>query len=140
VGWVRCEPRAWTSWSCKDLTLRLEGRELGARDLLAELGSDTISEVEQRLFGDPVHPDRPFAEIDAAHLATTIHDFARAALDGTAPEVDGREGMAAVAAILAAIESEPLGRPVRRDEMLAGRVTGAQADIDRALGLTPGLA
>jgi len=111
VGWVRCEPRAWTSWSCKDLTLRLEGRELGARDLLAELGSDTISEVEQRLFGD-----------------------------GTAPEVDGREGMAAVAAILAAIESEPLGRPVRRDEMLAGRVTGAQADIDRALGLTPGLA
>ena len=140
MGWVRCEPRAWTSWSCKDLTLRLEGRELGARDLLAELGSDTISEVEQRLFGDPVHPDRPFSEIDAAHLATTIHDFARAALDGTAPEVDGREGMAAVAAILAAIESEPLGRPVRRDEMLAGRVTGAQADIDRALGLTPGLA
>ena len=121
--------------SGKDLTLRLEGRELGARELLAELGPDTMSEVEQRLFPDPVHPDRPFAEIDAAHLATTIHDFARAALTGGAPEVDGREGMAAVAAILAAIESEPLGRPVRRDEMLAGRVTGAQADIDRALGL-----
>jgi predicted dehydrogenase len=121
--------------SGKDLTLRLEGRELGARELLAELGADPLSEVEQRLFPDPVHPDRPFAEVDAAHLATTIHDFARAALTGGAPEVDGREGMAAVAAILAAIESEPLGRPVRREEMLAGRVTGAQADIDRALGL-----
>ena len=121
--------------SGKDLTLRLEGRELGARELLAELGPDTISEVEQRLFPDPVHPDRPFAQVDAAHLATTIHDFARAALTGGAPEVDGREGMAAVAAILAAIESEPLGRPVRREDMLAGLITGAQADIDRALGL-----
>ena len=43
--------------------------------------------------------------------------------------------MDAVAAILAAIESEPLGRPVRREDMLAGLITGAQADIDRALGL-----
>jgi len=42
--------------------------------------------------------NRPFAEVDAAHLATTIHDFAHAALTGGAPEVDGREGMAAVAA------------------------------------------
>ena len=57
-------------------------------------------------------------------------------VDGTPPEVDGAEGMSAVAAILGAIESEPLGRPVGRLEMLAGSVTAAQADIDRALGLT----
>jgi len=125
--------------SGQDLLLRTAGRSLGARELLAELGPDTLDDVHRRLFGDPVHPDRPFAEIDAAHLAVTIHDFARAVLDGTAPEVDGRGGMDAVAAILGAIESEDLGRPVTRAEMLAGRVTSAQADIDQALGLTLGL-
>jgi len=121
-----------------DLTLRTATRSMGARELLAGLPPDTLDEATQRLFGDAVHPDRPFAEIDAAHLALTIHDFARAILDGTAPEVDGHEGMVAVAAILGAIESEPLGRPVTRVEMLAGQVTGAQSDIDQALGLLSG--
>ena len=40
--------------------------------------------------------------------------------------------MTAVAAILAAFESEALGRPVGRTEMLAGAVRSAQADIDLA--------
>ena len=114
--------------SGKDLTLRLEGRELGARELLAELGPDTISEVEQRLFPDPVHPDRPFAEVDAAHLATTIHDFAQAALTGGAPP----RWMAARGWPRWPRSWPPSSRnrwagPVRREEMLAGRVTGAQA-------------
>lgn len=121
--------------SGQDLLFRNGRVTLGARELLAELGPDTLDEAHQRLFGDPVHPDRPFAEVDAAHLAVTIHDFARAVLTGGAPEVDGREGMIAVAAILGAIESEGTGRPATRDEMLAGRLTAAQDDIDRAIGL-----
>ena len=43
--------------------------------------------------------------------------------------------MTAVAAILGAIESEGVGRPVTREEMLAGRFTAAQDAIDRAIGL-----
>lgn len=121
--------------SGQDLVLRREGRTLGARAVLGELSADPLDEATHRLFGDPVHPQRPFAEIDAAHLAVTIHDFARAVLDGRPPEVDGQEGMDAVAAILGAIESEGEGRPVTRAEMLAGQVTRAQSDIDRALGL-----
>lgn len=123
--------------SGKDLLVRLDGRALGAHDLLRELPPGTIDEPTERLFGDPVHPDRPFAEVDAAHLAVTIHDFARAVLDGRPPEVGGEEGAVAVAAILAAFESEGAGRAVGRDEVMAGRLTATQDDIDRAIGLLP---
>lgn len=118
-----------------DLLVRLAGRTLGIADLLRELPAGTIDEPTERIFGDPVHPDRPFAEIDAAHLAVTLHDFARAVLDGRPPEVDGAEGMDAVAAILAAFVSEPLGRAVTREEILTGTVSDGLADVDRALGL-----
>jgi len=118
-----------------DLRVRLAGRDLGIADLLRELPAGTIDEPTARLFGDPVHPDRPFAEVDAAHLAVTLHDFARAVLDGRPPEVDGAEGMDAVAAILAAFASAPLGRAVTREEILSGAVGDGLDDVDRLLGL-----
>ncbi|MFO1540193.1 MAG: Gfo/Idh/MocA family protein [Chloroflexota bacterium] len=118
-----------------DLIVRLAGRSLGIAELVGELPADTIDEPTARLFGDPVHPDRPFAEVDAAHLAVTLHDFARAVLDGRPPEVDGAEGMDAVAAILAAFASAPLGRAVSREEILSGAVGDGLDDVDRLLGL-----
>jgi hypothetical protein len=121
--------------SGRDLELRLRERTLGAREVVAELGADPLDEPTRRLFGDPVHPDRPFAEVDAAHIAITLLDFARAVIDRRPPEVDGYEGMLAVAAILGAIESGVSGRAVSRDEVVGGTVRAAQDDIDRALGL-----
>ena len=120
----------------KDLTLRLEGRELGARELLAELGPDTSRRGRAAAVRGPVHPDRPFAEVDAAHLAITIHDFARAVLDGRRAR-GGRPRGAWPRWPRSWLPSNrrPWAARSRATEMLAGRVTGAQADIDRALGL-----
>jgi predicted dehydrogenase len=121
--------------SGQDLEVRLAAERLGAEALLRELPEPVLDEVTRRLFPDVVYPDRPFAEVDAAHIGLTVHDFGRAILDGRRPEVDGQGATDAVAAILGAIESEALGRAVGRAELLAGSIAGAQADIDRAIGL-----
>ena len=73
-------------------------------------------------------------------MAIEIHDFADAILTGRPPEVDGQLGLTAVAAVLAAFESGLAGRPVTMAEMLAGKVTAYQDDIDRGLGLLPAAA
>jgi predicted dehydrogenase len=121
--------------SGRDLEVRVGAQRLGAEALLRELPGPVLDEVTLRLFPDVVHPDRPFSEVDAAHIGLTVHDFGRAILEGRSPEVGGVEATDAVAAILGAIESEALGRAVKRKEVLTGAVAGAQADIDRAIGL-----
>ncbi len=121
--------------------LRLEEKELHGKEILALLPDLSLNEITARLFGaDGVVYDLPgvaHAEyaLDARLLAIEYHDFGEAVLQGRAPEVDGRDGMIAVAAILGAYESAAIGRAVEMEEVLSGAVRRYQEEIDEALGL-----
>jgi len=121
--------------------LRLEERTLEGKEILGLLPGFSLNAVTARLFGEDgvVYdlPDVPHAEmaLDARLLAIEYHDFAEAVLQGRAPEVDGRDGMIAVAAILGAYESAAVGRAVELEELLSGAVRTYQEEIDDALGL-----
>ncbi len=121
--------------------LRLADRTLEGKEILSLLPDFSLNEITARLFGaDGVVydlPDVAHAEmaLDARLLAIEYHDFAEAVLQGRAPEVDGRDGMIAVAAILGAYESAAVGRAVELEELLSGAVRTYQEEIDDALGL-----
>ncbi len=121
--------------------LRLEGRELFGKEIRALLPDFYLNEITTRLFGaDGVvyeRPNVPHAEfaLDARLLAIEYHDFGEAILQGRPPEVDGHDGMIAVAAILGAYESAAIGRAVEIEELLSGTVRTYQEEIDDALGL-----
>ncbi len=131
-------PRDRTGGSVR---LRLEQRTLEGKEILGLLPDFSLNAITARLFGEDgvVYdlPDVPHAEmaLDARLLAIEYHDFAEAVLHGRAPEVDGRDGMIAVAAILGAYESAAVGRAVELEELLAGAVRTYQEEIDDALGL-----
>ncbi len=121
--------------------LRLEGKELHGKEILGLLPDFSLNEITARLFGaDGVVYELTGGKhaeyaLDAKLLAIEYHDFGEAVLQGRAPEVDGRDGMIAVAAILGAYESAAIGRAVEMDELLSGAVRRYQEEIDEALGL-----
>ena len=121
--------------------LRLEDQTLVGKEILSLLPDFSLNDITARLFGeDGVVYDLPgvaHAEmaLDARLLAIEYHDFAEAVLQGRAPEVDGRDGMIAVAAIVGAYESAAVGRAVELEELLSGAVRTYQEEIDDALGL-----
>jgi predicted dehydrogenase len=116
--------------------LRRAGGTMSGRELLAELPDFALDEVTARLFGEHgVEYQIPFATADAGHIAIELHDFAAAVLGNKAPEVDGQEGLTAVAALLAVYESGRLGRSVAISELLDGTVSGYQDELDRAMAL-----
>lgn len=127
--------------SGKPVRLRLDGRELHGKDILGLVPDFSLNEITERLFGaDGVVydlPDQSHATmaLDARLLAIEYHDFGEAILQGRPPEVDGRDGMIAVAAILGAYESATVGRAVEMEELLSGAVRTYQEEIDDALGL-----
>ncbi len=131
-------PRDRTGGSVR---LRLEDKELHGKEILGLLPDFSLNEITARLFGaDGVVyglPGVSHAEyaLDARLLAIEYHDFGEAVLQGRAPEVDGRDGMLAVAAILGAYESAAIGRAVEMEELLSGAVRRYQEEIDAALGL-----
>jgi predicted dehydrogenase len=119
------------------LILRLDGKELRGKEIFPLLPNFHLSEITERLFGRGVVTyELPFAAIDAKHLAIEYHDFAAAILTGSQPEVNGYHGMTAVAAILGVYESARVGRSVTLDEVLSGRMSAYQDEIDGALGLS----
>ena len=74
-----------------------------------------------------------FAATDQRLLAVEYADFAAAISAGRAPEVDGAQGMRAVAGVYALLESALLDRPVSIAEVLAGQVAGYQRPLDAGL-------
>jgi predicted dehydrogenase len=116
--------------------LRLAESTLRGREIAAACPGFELDPVSRALFGDDgTQYELPGTTVDAALLAIELHDFAGAVADGGRPEVDGRDGMLAVAAVLAAYESDLAGRSVRMDEVLDSTVSAYQDDIDTALGL-----
>lgn len=120
----------------RPVILRLENQELTGTEILPLIPDFQLNEVTERLFGKKaVEYSVSGPEADAKNIAMEIHDFAEAIIDGRAPEVDGYRGMATVAAVLGAYESELAGRSLSMEELIAGNVRTYQMDIDEVLGL-----
>ena len=92
------------------------------------------------LFGGPRpwHYDFGFPETDRKLLALEQYELARCVREGTAPEVDGRQGLHALAIVHALFESQVAGRAVSIAEIEAGRLSEYQDEIDRHYGLIEG--
>ena len=75
------------------------------------------------------------ADVDWKLLALEYFELGEAILHGRAIEVDGTEGMKAVAAVYAIFESSRLGRAVSMNEVENAEVYEYQAGIDAALNL-----
>lgn len=117
--------------------LRRASGTLRGAEILAELPDFALDDTTAALFGGPeaVEYDLPGAHVDAALLAVELQDFGQAVQAGRRPDVDGEAGLAAVAGVLAAYESDLLGRSVAMADVLDGSVSGYQDDIDAVAGL-----
>lgn len=104
---------------------------------LADLVGFKLDPLTEALYGPDCAYSLSWEETDSGLLAIEIHDFAAAIAEGRPPEVDGEGGLTAVASVLAAYESGIAGRAVSMDEVLSGRVSAYQDEIDRGLGLLP---
>ncbi|MDR3473706.1 MAG: Gfo/Idh/MocA family oxidoreductase [Devosia sp.] len=110
--------------------------DLTGRALADKVGFK-LDVLTERLYGAEISYEKPWAEIDAGLLAIELHDFATAITEQRPPEVDGWGGLTAVASVLAAYESGLAGKAVSMDDVLEGRISAYQDDIDAALGLIP---
>ena len=110
---------------------------LGDAAILERVPQFQLEPLVAELFGGPrlARYDRDFPAADRNLLATEIEELARSIETGTPVEVGPAEGLAAVAVILAGLESAEAGRPVALEQVLDGTVNAYQADIDRTLGL-----
>jgi predicted dehydrogenase len=121
------------------VVVQLGERALSGAELRAELGGFQLTGAAARFFGpDGTEYDRPFPEVDAATIGIELDDFAVSVIEKGRPEVDGEDGLLAVAAIWAVSESQLAGRPVRIVDVANGSVRAAQERVDAALGLSTG--
>ena len=105
--------------------------EKGHEQLVAEAADFELEPLAAHFFPDGVAT----ADVDWKLLALEYYELGEAILHGRAIEVDGTEGMKAVAAVYAIFESSRLGRAVSMSEVESAEVYGYQAGIDAALNL-----
>jgi predicted dehydrogenase len=118
------------------VAVQLGDRMLGGAELRRTLGGFALTGVTAALFGaDGTEYDLPFQEADAALIAIELDDFVRALDSGRAPEVDGRDGLLAVAAVWAVSEAHASGVAMSVADVADGTVSVAQAPVDAAIGL-----
>ena len=110
--------------------------EMSGRALAGKIGFN-LDPLTERLYGPNIDYELPFVDADAGLLAIEIHDFASAIIEKRMPEVDGYVGMAATAAVLAIYESGIAQTAVSISDVLEGRISRYQDDIDASLGLIP---
>jgi len=79
--------------------------------------------------------DMDFREIDSKILAYEYLDMVHAAESGMQPEVGSREGMCALALAYALLESGMSGLPVTVDDVVEGRSSAFQDEIDTEMGI-----
>jgi predicted dehydrogenase len=118
------------------VVVTLGERTLSRGELRRELGGFELDGVAAALFGPRgTEYELPFADVDAATIAIEIDDFLGAVAADRAPEVDGRGGLLAVAAVWAVAESHAQGGWVRIEDVADGSISAAQDPIDDAIGL-----
>ncbi len=116
--------------------VQLGERVLSGPELRKELGGFELTGAAASFFGpEGTEYERPFPEVDAATIGIELDDFALAVAEGRPPEVDGRDGLMAVAIVWAVAESQEAGRPVSIAEVADGTLGAAQARVDATLGL-----
>ena len=120
------------------VVVQLGSRTLSGLELRRELGGFELEGVAASLFGrEGTEYDLPFAEVDAALIAIELDDFAAAISERRPPEVDGVDGLLAVAAVWGVAESRSLGGSVRIAAVADGTVSAAQDPVDAIIGLLP---
>jgi predicted dehydrogenase len=118
------------------VVVQLGGRVLSGTELRQELDGFELEGVAASFFGpEGTEYDLAFDAVDAATIGIELDDFASAVAEHRRPEVDGVDGLRAVAGVWAVAESQRLARPVSIAEVADGTVAVAQAPVDAALGL-----
>ena len=119
------------------LVQRREGKDVTVEqeDLLKLVPDFHLDDVTAALFkGDRLTTyDMVWADIDANLLGIEQSDFVDAALNNREPEVTGEQGLRSLALVFGLLESELLKRMVTLDEVLEGKDSPYQAEIERGL-------
>lgn len=105
--------------------------EVSAQEQLALVPEFGLDPATAALFGGErlASYDLPWADTDANLLAIEYDDFARAITSATPPEVDGQQGIRALAISYALLESSGLGRFVQISDLLALRDSPYQGGL-----------
>jgi len=125
--------------SGQPISLTLDGKKAisdqGILDFIPDFRLDRITAA---LFGgDRIwHYQFPFPEIDRKLLAIEYADFSESILKGRRPEVDLMAAARSVGLPYAMLESSQLGRPVTMEEIMTGKVSVYQDEINREIGLS----
>jgi predicted dehydrogenase len=118
------------------VSVELGSRTLSGGALRAELGGFELEGVAAAFFGPQgTEYDLPFADVDAATIAIELDDFIRAVDARRPPEVDGMDGLLAVAGVWAIAEARETGGFVRIADVADGTISTTQDPIDLATGL-----
>ena len=116
--------------------VQLGDRVLSGSDLRRELNDFELDGVAAAFFGSQgTEYDLAFDEVDAATIGIELDDFIQAVREARPPEVDGRSGLLAVAAVWGVAESHRLSRSVRIADVAEGGISAEQDPIDLAIGL-----
>jgi predicted dehydrogenase len=120
------------------VVVQLGSRTLRGADLRKEIGGFELDGVTASFFGsEGTEYDLSFAEVDAATIGIELDDFAGAVIERRAPEVDGLDGLNAVAAVWAIAECMEHAGPVQIANVANGMLSSAQDSLDACLGLLP---
>ena len=116
-----------------ELTVRQGGKDIVVtqEEQLRLVSDFKLDATTAALFGDErlSHYVFEFADIDANLLAIEYADFCDAIMADHAPEVDGEQGLRALALVYGFLESERIGRSVSADELVSGAVAVYQDEL-----------
>ncbi len=108
---------------------------LSQDELLKLVPNFALDSITASLFnGDRLTSyDMQWADIDANLLGIEQADFVDAAMNDREPEVTGEQGLRSLALVFGLLESELLKRMITLDEILAGKESPYQAEIERSM-------
>lgn len=110
-----------------------DGTQLSGLDVLKRTRNLPYEEITRKIFPEGLHQYRlPFQEADRRLIAIELYDFAEAVLYSRKPEVNGNEGLKAVALTYAILESAFLNSPVKVKDVENGKISGYQQEINEA--------
>lgn len=118
--------------------VRGDGTEITGDDLLDLVPDWELDDVTSTLWDGARRIssyDLEFRAIDSKILAFEYLDMVRAAETGGQPEVGPKEGMAALALAYALMESGETGAPVSIEDVVEGRESTFQDEIDVEMGI-----
>jgi predicted dehydrogenase len=117
------------------LVQRRDGKDVPVEDLLSLVPDFHLDDVTAALFkGDRLTSyDMAWADIDANLLGIEQADFVDSAINNREPEVTGEQGLRSLALVFGLLESELLKRMVTLNEVLEGKESPYQAEIERGM-------